>query len=130
MRLGAGGDDVAQERFRAFDIDGEIIVDEKDGDLAALASRPSLQEQQLIHNALICAKTNGVAKKAGYRAELASVGAPAPRFDGDNAKRAPAFADALQRTRRPFCNQIKLREVNFVPRNRRILPEAGFSLLA
>jgi len=35
VHLGAGGDNVAQQGFGAFDVDGEIIVDEEDGNLAA-----------------------------------------------------------------------------------------------
>ncbi len=31
------GDDVAQQRFSALDVDGKIVVDEKDSDLAAFA---------------------------------------------------------------------------------------------
>ena len=34
--LGAGGDDVAQQGFGALEVDGEIVVDEEDGNLAAL----------------------------------------------------------------------------------------------
>ena len=36
IHLGIRGNDGAQQRLRAFDVDGEIVVDEKDGDLAAL----------------------------------------------------------------------------------------------
>ena len=42
---------VAQQRFRPFDVDGEIVVDEEDGDLTAVAFRPGSQQQQLIHHA-------------------------------------------------------------------------------
>jgi len=38
VHLGAGRDNVAQQGFGAFDVDGEIIVDEEDGNLAAFPS--------------------------------------------------------------------------------------------
>ena len=39
VHLRFGGDDVAQQRFGALDVDGEIVVDEEDRDLAALSLR-------------------------------------------------------------------------------------------
>ena len=38
IHLRTGSDDVAQQRFRALDIDGEIIVDEEDRNLTAFAA--------------------------------------------------------------------------------------------
>ena len=96
MDLGAGADDVAQKRFGAFDVDGEIIVDEEDGNLAAFASRAGFQQEQFIHDAFVSAKADGIAKEAGHRAELAAIGAAASRLDGNDAKCAPAFTDALE----------------------------------
>ncbi len=43
VHLGAGCDDVAQQGFRTFDVDGEIIVNKEDSNLATLPSRPSFQ---------------------------------------------------------------------------------------
>ena len=37
MHLRFGGDNVAQQRFGALDVDGEIVVDEKYGNLARFA---------------------------------------------------------------------------------------------
>src|SRR5258706_6202642 len=108
VHLGAGGDNVAQQRFGAFDVDGEIVVDEEDGNLAAFAFRASFQKEQLIHHAFIGTKANGVAKKTGYRAELAAIGTAAPRLHGNDAKDAPAFTDALKGTLHHFWNEIKL----------------------
>jgi len=78
MHLRVGGDNVAQERLRALDVDGEIVVNEKNGDLAAFASRALLQFQQLVHDTFVGAKPDGVAEKAGHGAEFASVRAAAP----------------------------------------------------
>src|SRR5260370_26073295 len=48
--LGVGGDDVAEEGLGALDVDGEIVVDEEDGDLAALAACACFQEQEFLEN--------------------------------------------------------------------------------
>ena len=37
VHLRFGGDDVSQQRLGALDVDGEIVVDEEDGDLAAFS---------------------------------------------------------------------------------------------
>src|ERR1700687_3494360 len=130
MFLGRGGDNVAQQGFRSLDVDGEIIVDEEDGDLAAFALGPSFQEEQLIHHAFVGAKADGVAKKAGHRAELAAIRTAATGLHGNDAKCAPAITDTLERALGHFWNEIELVEIYFVPRNRRILFEAGFAFLA
>ena len=41
-QLRAGRDDVAQERLRALDVDGEVVVDEEDDDLTTLLARVPL----------------------------------------------------------------------------------------
>ncbi len=130
MHLGAGGDNVTQQRFRAFDVDGEIIVDEEDSNLAALAFGPGFQEEQLIHHTFVGAKTDGVAKKAGYRAELAAIRTAAPRLHRNDAKCAPALTDPLERASCHFWNEIELAEIYFVPGNRRIFLETGLAFLA
>ena len=45
MHLRVGGDDVSQQRFCALHVDGEIVVDEKYGNLAALRFRARFQQQ-------------------------------------------------------------------------------------
>src|SRR5713226_9874226 len=128
--LGTGSDNVAQKGFRALDIDGEIIVDEEYGDLATFTSRPGFQKEQLIYHAFVAAKADGVAKKTGHRAKFAAIRAAAPRLHRNDAKCAPALTDALKRALGHSWNQIKLVEIYFVPRNRRILLETGFAFLA
>ena len=54
MDLGTGRDDVSQQRFGAFGIDGEIVVDKKDGDLASFTFCARFQQQEFVDNALIC----------------------------------------------------------------------------
>src|SRR5258707_13459181 len=104
MNLGAGSDNVAQQGFRAFNVDGEIIVDEEDGDLTAFAIGASFEEEQFIHHAFVGAKADGVAKKSGYRAELAAIRAAAPRLHRNDAKCTPAIRNALKRARCDFGN--------------------------
>src|SRR6202035_2126128 len=70
--LGIGGDDVAEQRLGAFDVDCKVVVNEKHGDLAALAAHASFQEQQFVYDAFVGAKAGGVAKKTGDGAKLAA----------------------------------------------------------
>ena len=131
VHLRVGGDDVAQQRFGALDVDGEIVVDEEDGDLAAFAFRAGLQQQQFVDDAFVGAKADGVAKESGDGAEFAAVGTAAPGLDGNDAKGAPAVADyagACASTH--FGTKIELIEVDLVPRDCGIVLEAGLALLA
>src|SRR6266852_3278468 len=130
MHLRAGGDNVAQQRLRAFDIDGKVVVDEKDGDLTPLAPGARFQQQQLTHDAFVRAKPDGVAEKAGYRAELAPVRTPAPGFDRNNAECPPPGPETLEHAFRDLWNQIELIKVDRIPWDRGIWLERGFTLLA
>src|SRR6266568_1133563 len=128
--LRVGGDNVAQQRLRALDIDGKVVVDEKNGDLTPLAPGARFQQQQLIHDAFVRAKPDGVAEKAGYRAELAPVRTPAPGFDWNNAECPPSGPETLEHAFRDLWDQIELIEVDRIPRDRGIWLERGFTLLA
>src|SRR5258707_10494230 len=121
MQLGACGDNVAQQRFRALDVDCEIVVDEEDGNLAALTLGPCFQQQEFVHHALVGAKPNGIPKKASHRAELAAIRTTASGLHRNDAKCAPTLADTLQRPSGYLGNQIELVEVDLVPRDRWIL---------
>src|SRR6266849_3740968 len=129
MHLRVGGDNVAQQRLRAFDIDGKVVVDEKDGDLTPLAPGARFQQQQLTHDAFVRAKPDGVAEKAGYRAELAPVRTSAPGFDRNNAECPPPGPETLEHAFRDLWNQIELIKVDRIPRDRGIWLERGFMLL-
>ena len=84
------------KRLCALHVDGEIVVDEEDGDLAAfLFARPRFQQQQFVHDAFVGAKADGVTEKSGDRAELAAVRAAAPGLHRNNAKCSPTAAHAL-----------------------------------
>src|SRR2546428_4958979 len=130
VHLRVGGDNVAQQRLRALDIDGKVVVDEKNGDLTPLAPGPRFQQQQLIHDAFVRAKPDGVAEKAGYRAELAPVRTPAPGFDRNNAECPPPGPETLEHAFRDLWNQIELIQVDRIPRDRGIWLERRFTLLA
>ena len=112
MQLGVGGDNVAQERFRAFHVDGEIVVDEKDRDLAAFAARARLQFQQFVYDAFIGAEADRVAEKSSDSAEFTAVRTTAAGFDRDHSKRPPSSSEALQQRGRSFGNKVELIEVN------------------
>src|SRR2546426_2597132 len=130
MHLRVGGDNGTQQRLRALDIDGEVIVDEKDGNLTVLVPGARFQSQKFINNALVCAKPNRVSEKAGHGAELAPVRTTAPRLDRNNAKRPPPPSYTPEQRARHLWNYIELVEVDRLPRDRRIWLERGLALLA
>ena len=76
--LRARRDDVAQQRFGALHVDGEIVVHEEDRDLALRVLRARcLEPQHLVHDALVGAEADGIAEESRHRAEFAAVGTAA-----------------------------------------------------
>src|SRR6185295_10847927 len=71
IHLGAGGDDIPQQRLRSFDVDREVVIDEEDRYLPALAAAPGFQAKQFLNDALVRAKPYRVTEETGHRAELA-----------------------------------------------------------
>ena len=118
--LGVGGDDVAEEGLGALDVDGEIVVDEEDGDLAALALRAGFQEQELIYDTFVGAETDGVAEETGDGAKFAAVGTAAAGLDRNDAEGALPGADFLEHGIKHLWNNVELIEIDGVPGNRRI----------
>src|SRR4029077_3598287 len=51
--LRAGGDDVAEQGLSAFEVDGEIVVDEEDGDLAAFFAGSRLQKKEFVDHTFV-----------------------------------------------------------------------------
>ncbi len=47
------GDDIAQERFGAFDVNGKVVIDEKDYYLTAICAGMLLEPQKFVHHALV-----------------------------------------------------------------------------
>src|SRR5579859_1076395 len=129
MHLRVGGDDVAQKRLRARDVNGEIVVDKEDDHLTVLTPRALFQSQEFIHHAFIGAKPNRIPKETGYRTELAAIRTAAPRLNWDNAKRRPSAAHAPQQWAHSFGNYVELLKIHRIPRNRRIWPESRFTFL-
>src|SRR5262249_10144022 len=84
--LGVRRDHVAQQRRRAVLVDGEIIATEANDDLASIAFRPGLDQQQLLDHAFIRAKANRIATETGHRTKLASIRAPAAGFHRDSVE--------------------------------------------
>src|ERR1700733_15270539 len=130
MDLGFCGDDVAEQRLGSLDVDGEIIVDEKNRHLAFFGAGASLQQEQFVDYALVGAKANRIAEETGDGAELATVGAAASGFDRNNAKRSPAFADILEESGCGFGHEIKLLEIDRLPRNHGVFLQRRLALLA
>src|SRR5437773_1660252 len=71
--LGTRVDDISQQRLGALDVNGKVVVDEKDNDLTPVLTRVFLQSQELTHHALVGTKPNRVAKESRDRAELTTV---------------------------------------------------------
>ena len=95
MALRAGRNNVAQQRLRPLDVDGEIIVDKEDRHLPLFDTGARLQQQEFVDDALIRAEANRVTKKSGHSAKLAAIRASSSRFNRNNSKRPPAFPDFL-----------------------------------
>src|SRR5690349_20791789 len=96
MHLCPGRNDVAQQRLCPLHVDCEIVINKEDGDLATLALRARLQEQQFVHHALIRAKADGVAEESCHCAELAAIRTASARLDRNDAKSSPAFGYSLK----------------------------------
>src|ERR1041385_5243480 len=106
--LRPGGDDVSQERLRALDVDGEVVVYEKDHHLIPVRACVPLEPQHLFDDRLVRAEAYGVAEETRDSAELAAVWAAAARLDGDQPHRAPARAVTLQERPRELRHQVEL----------------------
>src|SRR5712692_3788924 len=130
MHLGVGSDDVAEQGLGALDVDGEIVVNEKYGDLTTLAAGARFQEQELIHDTFVGAKSDGVAEEAGYGAKLAPVRTAAPGLNGNNAEGSPTGAEFSEHGSGELGNDVELIEVDGVPGDRRIRLQRGLLLLA
>src|ERR1044071_9259107 len=79
-QLGAGGDDVPQQRLRAFGIDGQIVVDEENCDLTALFAGARLEPQEFLNHTLVATEANRVAEEASYGAKLTAIRAATSRL--------------------------------------------------
>jgi hypothetical protein len=99
-------DDVTQQRFGALYIDGKVVVDEENRDLASLFAGPGFQQEQFIDDAFIRAEPNGVAEESGDRAELAAVRTASSRFNRHNSECSPAFPEILEHGVHQFGNEI------------------------
>jgi hypothetical protein len=76
-------------RSSTAELDGEIVVYEKNSDSAALALRAAFDAEQLIDYALIGSEANRVAKEPGHRAEVTAIGTTSAGFHGNNIKAFP-----------------------------------------
>src|SRR6185369_5663902 len=123
-------DDVFQQRFGALNVDGEIIIDEEDCDLAFFFTGTGFQQQQFVDHALVAAKADRVTEKSGDGAEFAAVRTASSRLDRDYPKGPPAFAYAVEKWGDDFRQQIELFQVNRIPRNGGIVFERRLFVFA
>src|ERR1051325_842605 len=78
--------DVVKQRLRPFDVDGKVVVDEKDSDGSAFTPCSLLEAKQFINNALVRSKANRIAKKTGDGAEIATVRTASAGLNRDYVK--------------------------------------------
>src|ERR1051325_5145198 len=88
-QLGAGGDDVPQQRLRAFGIDSQVVVDEEDCNLTALFARARLEPQEFVNHTLVATKANRIAEESSYSAKLTTIRPATPRLYRHNVKCSP-----------------------------------------
>src|SRR2546429_667614 len=79
------------------------------------AGRPLLQAQKLFDDRLVSAEADGVAEETCDGAELAAVGAAAPRLYRYKVGVAPAFPDALHQRAKERGHDVELFERERVP---------------
>src|SRR5581483_12215921 len=113
--LGLGSNNVTQERLGSLHVDSEVVIDKENCDLALLLASARFQQQQFVDNAFVGAEANGIAKKSGDSAELATVGAASSRLDGNNPECSPAFANSLEQGKHRFGYEIELVKIDRVP---------------
>ena len=130
VQLCAGRDNVAQQRFCALNIDGEIVIDKKYGNLSEFFAGSCFQQQQFVHDAFVGAKADGVAEKSSDRAELATIGTTAPRLHRYDAEGSPALAVFLQPAVKKLGDKVKLLQIKGVPGNDGILLERGLEFFS
>src|SRR5689334_10809468 len=116
-QLGAGGDDVPQQRLRAFGIDGQIVVDEENCDLTALFARARLEPQEFVNNTLVVAKANRVAEKSSHSAKLTAVRTATPRLYRNNVKCSPTASQPRHKRSEHVRHKTELIKVQCLPWN-------------
>ncbi len=102
------GNDVAQQRLRALNVDGQIVVNEENRDLAALFACPLFESQEFIYDALIGAEADRVAKESGHSTKLAAIGTTSSGFHRHDMKRSPSGAQAGHEWTKYFRHQTEL----------------------
>src|SRR5215469_11101429 len=79
-------DNGSQQRLCPLYVDGEIVIDEEDGNFPIVFSGPRLQSEHLVDHALVSAEAYGISKETGDRAKLTAVGTAASGFNGNQVK--------------------------------------------
>src|SRR5205823_12699725 len=126
---GAGGNVGSPQRLGPFYIDGEIVVHEKDGDLAAVLACERFQFQHLLHHALVGSESDRASEKSGDGAEFTSVRAAAAGLDGNEMKPLPIDPEAPHEGAKESGNPVELLEVDRFPGDLWIFSEVRFTFL-
>src|SRR5207247_11026772 len=86
--------------------------------MAAIPTGPRLQSKHFVDDTLVRPKSNGVAEKTGYRAEITSIRTTASRFDRNQVEALHSKARAVYPISRPswqMPDQIELLQIVWFP---------------
>ena len=131
--LGAGGDNVPQQQFRPLAVDGEVVVNEEDRDLALLSFLQTLEQQEFSDDAVVRPKADGISEKSGHRTKFASVRAATPRLNRNHVEAFPGHAkpaEAADSESRNAVEQVELAEVHLVPGDFRVIGKGRLDFFA
>jgi hypothetical protein len=120
---------MSRSKDLVLDVDGEIVVDEEDGDFAAGGAGALLQFQHFGDDALVGAEANGIAEEAGDGTELAAIGAAAAAFNGDDVERLPCMAVVAHDTFEESGDAVELVDIETIPGDLRVVLQVRFLFL-
>ena len=86
--------------------------------MAAIPTGPRLQSKHFVDDTLVRPKSNGVAEKTGYRAEITSIRTTASRFERNQVEALHSNARAVYPISRPswqMPDQIELLQIELFP---------------
>ena len=130
-QLRTGRDDVAQQRLQSFLVDREIVVDEEDGDLAALAFRHVPLSRSSSSTTLSFVRKRIESPKNPVTVQNSQpYGQPRPGLDRDDEKFAPTRAQFRHQRPQKFRDQVELFQIERFPRNMRIRLQARLFVVA
>ncbi len=112
-----------------FTLMAKLSSTKKTAILPSGAQRARLQPQHLVHDALVGAKADRVAEETGHGAEVASVGAAAAGFDGDDVEGLPRPPEVPHDRAKEPGDPVELVDIERLPGDRGIVLQRRLVLL-